>query len=86
MKTIVCRCEDVTREDIEHALDRGFLDMEEVKRYTAFGTGPCQGKECVLTVASLIAERTARGVHPFVSRAPLHPTPLKLFARKPPAP
>jgi sarcosine oxidase subunit beta len=79
-KVILCRCEDVTAHDVEHALAQGYTDIEEVKRYTGFGTGPCQGKECLTLVATLIAERTGRPVQPFTSRPPLVPTPLALFA------
>jgi sarcosine oxidase subunit beta len=80
-KTIVCRCEDVTLQDVEHALSLGYHDLEEIKRYTGFGTGPCQGKECVLPVARLCAARAAVSVQPFTSRPPLVPTALKQFAR-----
>jgi sarcosine oxidase subunit beta len=80
-KVIVCRCEDVTLRDIEHAIAKGNRDIEEIKRYTGFGTGPCQGKECVLAVANILAERTGESVPPFVSRPPIQPTALKYFAR-----
>ena len=42
-KVILCRCEDVTLADVQHAVAAGYTDLEEVKRYTGFGTGPCQG-------------------------------------------
>jgi sarcosine oxidase subunit beta len=82
-KIVVCRCEDVTEADVVHAIERGYGDLEEVKRYTGFGTGPCQGKECHALVASLIAERTDRApakVAPFTARPPLQPTSLALLA------
>ena len=44
MKTLVCRCEDVTLHELEGAMARGYEDIESVKRYTGFGTGWCQGK------------------------------------------
>ncbi len=85
-KIVLCRCEDVTLADLEHSVGRGYKDIEEVKRYTGFGTGPCQGKECLSVVAALIVERTG-GAHgaaievlPFTSRPPLAPTPLKHYA------
>ena len=80
-KVIVCRCEDVTLRDIEHAIARGSNDIEELKRYTGFGTGPCQGKECVWAVARILGERTGESVHAFTSRPPIVPTALKYFAR-----
>lgn len=80
-KIILCRCEDVTLKDVEASIAHGYADIEEVKRYTGFGTGPCQGKECLSVVAALLAERAgAAEVQPFTSRPPLAPTPLKHFA------
>lgn len=82
-KIIVCRCEDVTLTDVERAVTTGFSDLEEVKRYTGFGTGPCQGKECLRVVALAIANATGQppsSIAPFTSRPPLSPTELKLLA------
>ena len=81
-KIIVCRCEDVTLKDVHNSIERGYADIEEVKRYTGFGTGPCQGKECSSVIAGIIAERTGAApstIPPFTSRPPLAPSPLKLF-------
>jgi len=87
-KVVLCRCEDVTLADLEHCVSRGYLDIEEVKRYTGFGTGPCQGKECLAPVATQLARLTkkpAAQIRPFTSRPPLAPTPIKLLARSPDA-
>ena len=83
-KTIVCRCEDVTLHDVEHSIEVGYADIEEVKRFTGFGTGPCQGKECLARVAGLIARCTGRppsDIRPFTSRQPVAPTELAWFAQ-----
>jgi NAD(P)H-nitrite reductase large subunit len=53
-KTLVCRCEDVTLEELHDAIKRGNRDLESLKRYTGFGTGFCQGKSCVATCAHLL--------------------------------
>jgi bacterioferritin-associated ferredoxin len=82
-KIIVCRCEDVTLSDIDRAVATGFVDLEEIKRYTGFGTGPCQGKECLRAVAKALAHATGRDpaqIAAFTSRPPLAPTPLRLLA------
>ena len=82
-KVILCRCEDVTLADVQHAVAAGYRDLEEVKRYTGFGTGPCQGKECLREVALAIAAAAGTDpatIQPFTSRPPLVPTELKLFA------
>jgi sarcosine oxidase subunit beta len=85
-KIVLCRCEDMTLADLAHSVSRGYRDIEEVKRYTGFGTGPCQGKECLAVVALQLARITQQhpsGIPPFTSRPPLAPTPLKLLAKDP---
>lgn len=87
-KIVLCRCEDVTLADLEHCVSRGYRDIEEVKRYTGFGTGPCQGKECLAPVATQLAQLTKvkpETIRPFTSRPPLAPTPIKLLANAPDA-
>jgi sarcosine oxidase subunit beta len=82
-KIMLCRCEDVTLADLAHAVEEGYRDLEEIKRYTGFGTGPCQGKECLATVALALAQVTKddpANIAPFTTRPPLTPTPIKLFA------
>jgi sarcosine oxidase subunit beta len=82
-KVILCRCEDVTLADVQHAVAMGYRDLEEVKRYTGFGTGPCQGKECLRGVTAALAAASgapASGLAPFTSRPPLVPTELRLLA------
>ena len=71
-KIVLCRCEDVTLADLEHCVERGYRDIEEVKRYTGFGTGPCQGKECLALGrdAARAAHRPAAGGDPAVHVAP----------------
>ncbi|HEY4185032.1 MAG TPA: (2Fe-2S)-binding protein [Polyangia bacterium] len=85
-KLILCRCEDVTAEDVAHAVAAGFQTIEEVKRYTGFGTGPCQGKECLVPVSLAVARasgREAATLRPFTARSPLSPIELKFFAAPP---
>ncbi len=78
----------MTLADLEHSVTRGYRDIEEVKRYTGFGTGPCQGKECLAQVATQLAKLTGQRpdqIPPFTSRPPLAPTAIKLLARAPDA-
>ena len=84
-KLILCRCEDVTADDVTHAVAAGFTTLEEVKRYTGFGTGPCQGKECLRAVALHVATATGQPpetLRPFTARPPLCPTELKYFSSR----
>ena len=55
-QTIICRCEDVTREDILAAINDGCRTLDEIKRVTRAGMGPCQGRTC----RNLIAQELAR--------------------------
>jgi len=82
-KVILCRCEDVTLADVQHAVRLGYTDVEEVKRYTGFGTGPCQGKEClrgIVVAIAAAAKRAPSTLAPFTSRPPLVPTELAVLA------
>ncbi len=59
-KCFVCLCEDVTVDELRGAIRRGFTDIEEIKRITGIGTGPCQGKQCLQTFRRLLAEETGQ--------------------------
>lgn len=85
-KALVCPCEDVTVEDVEHAIARGFTDMESIKRYTGFGTGMCQGKSCGAAVARILHRSGAHsdeGINAFTPRTPLYPTELSVLSSEP---
>ena len=76
----------MTLADLAHSVSRGYRDIEEVKRYTGFGTGPCQGKECLAVVATQLAKLTRQLPEtspPFTSRPPIAPTPLRMLANDP---
>ena len=82
-KTILCRCEDVSLEDLREAFEAGQRDIESLKRYTGFATGFCQGKNCVAHAARFLA--ALRGGDETVTDPPrtrplLHPTPAARFA------
>ncbi|MDD3123883.1 MAG: (2Fe-2S)-binding protein [Candidatus Izemoplasmatales bacterium] len=44
--TIICRCEDITKEQIHECLEKGFTNYEDLKRQLRVGMGPCQGQTC----------------------------------------
>ncbi len=78
-KTFVCRCEDVPLVEVEEAIAHGYDDIESLRRYTAVGTGPCQGKACMRECVRMLADHhgvapDAIGVH--TMRPPLVPIPL----------
>ena len=59
-KMIICRCNDVTLKEIEDLIDQGITDIEEIKRLTRIGMGPCQGRTCIPLVISIIARKTGK--------------------------
>ncbi|MBX3270763.1 MAG: (2Fe-2S)-binding protein [Sandaracinaceae bacterium] len=76
-KVLICRCEDVLLDELEEAIAKGHDDLESVKRYTGFGTGWCQGKQCTALVARLLVSRGGVApALPITPRPPFHPIPL----------
>ncbi len=45
-KTIICRCEDLTIEEIREWISKGYDGFDEIKRATRIGMGACQGRTC----------------------------------------
>lgn len=45
-ETIMCRCEDVSRDRILECIADGYETLDEIKRVTRAGMGPCQGRTC----------------------------------------
>jgi len=73
-KVMICRCEDVTLKEIEEAVAKGYDDLESLKRFTGFGTGWCQGKQCVaLASRTLVALGGKTPEAPITPRQPFHP-------------
>lgn len=84
-KTLLCPCEDVTASEVDHALAKGYCDIESVKRFTGFGTGMCQGKQCLNAVARHLEAKapkkpTPDRLRPFTPRPPLFPTEMSYWA------
>ena len=64
----VCRCHGATVADLEIAWERGFDEMELLKRATLAGIGTCQGGACLPQVRAWIAARTGEVPDPFTAR------------------
>lgn len=60
---MICRCEDVSLEDLRQCLAEGYTTFEEVKRILRIGMGPCQGISCGLLVQKEIAQYTNQPLH-----------------------
>jgi len=55
--TVVCRCEEVTRQQLDHAI-ASTGDVNVLKSYTRAGMGLCQGRNCRRQIAALVAAAT----------------------------
>jgi len=49
---MMCRCEDITRERILACISDGYETLDEIKRVTRAGMGPCQGRTCRNLIAT----------------------------------
>lgn len=78
--TIICRCEEISCEEIEEVIEYGASTFDDVKRLTRCGMGPCQAKICTSLVAKIIHNQTGRPFHEIPlprMRMPLSPIKLE---------
>lgn len=85
MHEIVCRCEEVTKEEIIAAIKAGDTTLDAIKKRTRAGMGFCQGRTCRRLIAQLISAYSEIPVSPAASmessvRMPIGPLPLGLIA------
>ncbi|MBT8078093.1 MAG: FAD-dependent oxidoreductase [Gammaproteobacteria bacterium] len=74
--TEVCRCENVSRAQIEGVLREGNVSLAALKRRTRLGMGPCQGRYCAPVAAAMIAgynDATPDEFSLFAPRVPFKP-------------
>lgn len=79
----ICKCMDVTRQELRYSTAEGFDAVETLKRYTSMGMGPCQGKQCYEAVARLAAQDTgvtAAAAVPTTLRPPFSPVSFGVLA------
>ena len=77
---LICRCEEVTEEEIRQAVRDGAHTIAGVKRRTRAGMGLCQGHTCSKLVARIIAEETGKPlaeILPATARPPVRPIAVR---------
>lgn len=82
--TIICRCEDVSEEEIVEAIGEGLTSPEEIKRIKRCGMGHCQGRTCRNLIIKIIARELGKEpsqVELSTFRPPVIPVPLGAIAR-----
>lgn len=84
--TIVCRCEEVTLDRIERAVEEGCPSIGDLKRTTRAGMGPCQGRYCGPILSEVFAKTMDRAADEdlrFAPRMPVKPVAIADIARWP---
>lgn len=82
-RSIVCRCEDISEEDVIHAINEGYSDIEELRKKLRIGMGPCQGRVCIQLVTRILERKTGKKVTKIqlpTVRPPLVPVSLGTLA------
>lgn len=80
---IVCRCEEVTREEIVAAIASGDTTLDAIKKRTRAGMGYCQGRTCRRLIAQLISTYSDIPLNEALQssiRIPIGPLSLRLIA------
>jgi NADPH-dependent 2,4-dienoyl-CoA reductase/sulfur reductase-like enzyme len=82
-ETVVCRCEEITMGQIKAAIEEGYTDLNEIKRFTRAGMGRCQGRMCGPALQEIVAQVlniSPQELGALTVRPPLKPLTLKSIA------
>ena len=80
---IICRCNDVTLEEIEDLIDMGVTNIEMIRRLAKTGIGPCQGRSCLPMLVDILVRKTGKTPEQFgfpATRAPIMPVQIGVLA------
>lgn len=81
--TILCRCEDLTRERVLACIEEGCQTIDEIKRVTRAGMGPCQGRTCRMLIAQELSTYYHVPMEEVLMsgfRPPIKPVPMGVLA------
>ena len=81
--TMICRCEEVYAAEIRQVACAGCLGPNQAKAFSRCGMGPCQGRQCGLTVNAILVEeqgRSAEEIGYYRLRPPIKPVTLGQLA------
>ncbi|MBE0432262.1 (2Fe-2S)-binding protein [candidate division WOR-3 bacterium] len=82
---IICRCEDITEEEIVRKIHEGYRTMDELKRILRATMGLCQGKGCRRHIAKIISRELGIPIEKVVQptyRPPVKPIPVSATVDK----
>jgi len=78
----ICRCEEVTEDEIRAAIRSGATTVQEVKRWTRAGMGICQGRTCRRLIERILAEELKKRpdeIEVSSFRQPVRPVAIRSF-------
>lgn len=82
MSKIICRCEEITEDEIIKAIRDGATTVDEIKKFTRAGMGLCQGRTCRRTVEKILANELnikVEDVRTSSYRAPVRPVKMRVL-------
>ena len=82
-ETMICRCEDISRERLLACIAEGCQTIDEIKRVTRAGMGPCQGRTCRNLIATELSRTYGVPMEEVVMtrfRPPVKPVDLGMLA------
>ena len=62
---IICRCSDIGIEEIREYIAQGYTSVDELKRFTRLGMGPCQGRTCIPLVMRELSNALQKPIDSF---------------------
>lgn len=80
MSKIICRCEEITEQEILDAIEDGATTVDEIKKFTRAGMGLCQGRTCRRTVERILAQKLGIKVEEVTTssyRTPVRPVKME---------
>ena len=60
--SIICRCSDIDVKAVREYIARGFTSIDEIKRISRLGMGPCQGRNCIPLVLGEISRAAGKSI------------------------
>ncbi|MEL7622922.1 MAG: (2Fe-2S)-binding protein [Clostridiales bacterium] len=78
----VCRCEEITKEEIAAAIADGATTVRGIKVRTEAGMGLCQGRGCRKVIQQMLSQagvRPAAEVLPSTTRTPVRTAKISEF-------
>ena len=81
---LICRCEEITKQEIVDAIMEGYTTVSTVRKRTRAGMGFCQGKTCGRLVQQLInqyAHLAPEEIEPARVRPPVRPISSSVFVK-----